>query len=111
MDLSRHRISSCLFIMNALIGVPASIHATRGVCSINQAYNYLWASFNITFMEVIPMKQLIQKINALPTDTKVSIAYSVGMMTLSLVARKSMHKAGMVKSFWYGLPHKPNTFR
>ena len=57
------------------------------------------------------MKQLINKFNELPTDTKVGIAYTTAMLAFSFVARTSMYKAGMVKSVWYGLPHKPNTFK
>lgn len=42
--------------------------------------------------------------------TKLKVVANVAGFVLALVARKKMADKGMVRSFWYGLPHKPGTF-
>lgn len=41
---------------------------------------------------------------------KAKIALNVVGFAVALFARKKMADKGMVRSFWYGFPHKPGTF-
>lgn len=41
---------------------------------------------------------------------KLMIAGNIIGFGLGLVVRKKMMDKGMVRSFWFGLPHKPGTF-
>ena len=43
-------------------------------------------------------------------NQKALLGYVVGGV-IGLIPRVAMKKKGMIKSIWFGLPHKPGTFK